>query len=117
MYEGKQLFNVNHSETGKYDCFIHAAKIQAKIGPPRQGYEIRCPAAKGFFRKDVMLLKLNELNLIENTTLEESEMRSQGKDQEVFLDLMRSMLRGLPEERKTPTELLCHPWLILSADG
>ena len=110
------MFNVSHPETGEYDHFIHAAEIQARIGPPLQGYEIRCPAAKGFFGRDGMLTKLNELNLVDNTTLEDAEVRGQGKDQEIFLDLMRPMLQWLPEQRKTPKELLCHPWLIRRAD-
>ena len=117
MYEGKQLFSVNHPETGDYDHFIHAAAIQAKIGPPPQDYEVRCPAAKGLFGKDGMLMKLNDLKLVENTTLEDSEVRGQGEDHELFLDLIRSMLRWLPEERVTPKQLLNHPWLIPTEDG
>ncbi len=62
-----------------------------------------------------MLMRLHELNLVDNTTLEDGEGRLQGKDQELFLDLMRSMLRWLPEERKTTKQLLYHPWLVPSA--
>ena len=63
-----------------------------------------------------MLTKLNELNLVDNTTLEDAEVRGQGKDQKLFPNLMRSMLQWLPEQRKTSKGLLCHPWLILRAD-
>lgn len=114
MYEGEDLFNVNHPKTGEYDHFIHAAAIQAKIGPPPMDYAVRCPAAKGFFGNDGMLMRLHELNLVDNTSLENSEVRLQGKEQELFLDLMRSMLRWVPEERKTPKQLLYHPWLAPS---
>ncbi len=44
MYEGKDLFNVNHPETGEYDHVIHAAAIQARSGPPPVDYAVRFPA-------------------------------------------------------------------------
>ncbi len=111
MYEGKELFNVNHPETGEYDHSIHAAEIQARIGPSPIDYAARCPTAKGFFGKDGMLMRLNELNLVDNTTLENSEIRLRGNNQKLFLDLM---LRWLPEARKTPKQLSYHPWLFPS---
>ena len=44
-------------------------------------------------------------------SLEDSEENLVGKDKELFLQFMRSMLRWLPEERKTARELLEDPWL------
>jgi serine/threonine protein kinase len=41
----------------------------------------------------------------------------EGEEKEVFLDFVRSMLRWVPEERKTATELLEHPWLKNSNEG
>ena len=45
------------------------------------------------------------------TSLEKVETRLEGRDKELFLQFIRSMLRWLPEERKTAKELLDDPWL------
>jgi serine/threonine protein kinase len=34
-----------------------------------------------------------------------------GEEKELFLDFIRSMLRWRPEDRKSATELLKHPWM------
>jgi hypothetical protein len=48
---------------------------------------------------------------IPSLSLEESEENLDGESKELFLQFMRSMLRWLPEERKTARELLDDPWL------
>jgi serine/threonine-protein kinase SRPK3 len=45
------------------------------------------------------------------TSFEELEKHLEGEDKEMFLDLMRGMITWRPEDRKTPKELIKHPWL------
>lgn len=48
---------------------------------------------------------------VPSISLEESESNLSGKNKELFLQFVRSMLRWVPEERKTAKELLHDPWL------
>lgn len=45
------------------------------------------------------------------TTLEHLEENLEGRNKELFLDFMKSMLQWVPENRKTASELLEDPWL------
>lgn len=44
-------------------------------------------------------------------SLEKSVQSLSGENKQQFLEFVRSMLRWLPEERKSATELLKDPWL------
>jgi serine/threonine-protein kinase SRPK3 len=48
---------------------------------------------------------------VKMTSFEELEKHLEGEDKEMFLDLMRGMITWRPEDRKTPKELIKHPWL------
>lgn len=48
---------------------------------------------------------------VPDTSLEEVETRLEGQDKALFLPFIRSMLKWLPEERKTAKELLLGPWV------
>lgn len=48
---------------------------------------------------------------VPSTTLEDLETRLRGQEKVAFLGFMRSMLKWLPEERKTAKDLLQDPWL------
>lgn len=45
-------------------------------------------------------------------SLEGLEKRLSGSEKECFLDFLRSMLKWVPEERKTARQLLDDPWLL-----
>lgn len=49
---------------------------------------------------------------IPQVSLESLEQRLSGSDKEQFLRFLRSMLKWLPEERKTAKQLLEDPWLL-----
>ena len=57
------------------------------------------------------------IDIPKNLSLEGSEENLEGKNKELFLQFMRSMLRWLPEERKTARELLEDPWLNASMEA
>jgi hypothetical protein len=45
-------------------------------------------------------------------SLESLEERLTGHEKELFIQFMRSMLKWLPEERRTAKQLLEDPWLL-----
>lgn len=49
---------------------------------------------------------------IPSITLESLEYRLSRNEKEPFLKFMRSMLKWLPEERRTAKQLLEDPWLL-----
>jgi serine/threonine-protein kinase SRPK3 len=52
-----------------------------------------------------------DMPIPQGMSLEDSEKRLDGKDEESFLDLRRGMLQWRPEDKKTAKQLLEHPWL------
>ncbi|EAT86671.1 hypothetical protein SNOG_05607 [Parastagonospora nodorum SN15] len=48
---------------------------------------------------------------IHTISLEDRISVLEGEERKLFLDFMRSMLRRRPEDRKSATELLKHPWI------
>jgi serine/threonine-protein kinase SRPK3 len=52
-----------------------------------------------------------EVDVPQDTSLEQSEEFLEGKNKEMFLVFMRGMLQWRPEDRKTAKELLEDPWL------
>lgn len=49
---------------------------------------------------------------VPSTSLESLEQRLSGTEQESFLRFLRSMLKWLPEERRSARQLLGDPWLL-----
>lgn len=49
--------------------------------------------------------------ILQDASLEKSELRLQDKNKEMFLGLMRGMIQWRPEDRKTAKQLLEDPWL------
>lgn len=45
-----------------------------------------------------------------------AEGRLQGKDKEMFLEMMKGMLQWRPEDRKTAKQLLEDPWLYTNVE-
>ena len=54
--------------------------------------------------------KLKDLD-VPSLSLEDSEENLKERNKELFLQFMKSMLRWVPEERKTARQLLDDPWL------
>lgn len=54
----------------------------------------------------------NDDAAVPSVSLESLEKRLVGREKELFIQFMRSMLKWLPEERKTAKELLDDPWLL-----
>ncbi|KAJ8067842.1 hypothetical protein OCU04_003436 [Sclerotinia nivalis] len=52
-----------------------------------------------------------EISIMEDMSLEKSELRLRGKNKDMFLELMQGMLQWRPEDRKTARQLIDDPWL------
>lgn len=50
-------------------------------------------------------------------SLEKLETNLEGADKELFLQLMVKMLQWVPEDRKTPRELINDPWVTKQLFG
>lgn len=73
----------------KYECFAKVAQLIDLLGSWKWTGKYDIPAI----------------------SLETSEHNLSGENKHRFLDFVRSILRWLPEERKSATELLKDPWL------
>ncbi|KAK2827807.1 hypothetical protein FQN49_007322 [Arthroderma sp. PD_2] len=77
------------------------AQITGLLGPP----------PKEFIRqKRNGKWEAEKYETILSTSLEDLEVRLEGQHKEVFLKFIRSMLKWLPEDRKTAKALLNGPW-------
>ncbi|OOF98231.1 hypothetical protein ASPCADRAFT_395032 [Aspergillus carbonarius ITEM 5010] len=82
LFEGQHLFGDIFDSRGGHDPFRHLARMVALAGPPPTEFVRR------------------------------SETTEHGQEKELFLAFMRSMLKWMPEERKTAKQLLEHPFLF-----
>ena len=111
-----------------YSTSTHLAYITGLLGPPPPDFiEPHTVSAKyfdkdgkwaSFFLSAWHLLTLSHTGNwivegceVHTTSFEDLEKRLEGKDKEMFLDLMKGMITWRPEDRKTPRELIEHPWL------
>ncbi|KAL2006424.1 hypothetical protein VTN00DRAFT_9092 [Thermoascus crustaceus] len=111
LFEGKHLFHDLMDEERHYDPFRHMAQIIGFLVPPPRNFSSRSETTSQCFDPDGKW-KTEQHAKIPETSLEQAETRLQGRDKELFLQFIRSMLTWIPEERKTARELLDNdPWL------
>ncbi|KAF2161840.1 hypothetical protein M409DRAFT_58907 [Zasmidium cellare ATCC 36951] len=111
LFEGYHLFGDIFSSNGKHDPFKHLALMVALLGPPPGDFVRRSETTEQCFDRDGAWIACNEA-AVPSTTLEDLEIRLSGSEKEKFLGFVRSMLKWLPEERKTAAQLLDDPWLL-----
>ncbi|KAK4974693.1 hypothetical protein LTR28_010432 [Elasticomyces elasticus] len=108
LFENKSLFQNDPGEKEMSNMY-HVAQIQAYIGPPPLEFLQRSKLSH--YCRDEQGNWVNSVASIPNFSLEQSEENLEGSDKTMFLEFVRSMLRWVPEERKTARELLLDPWL------
>lgn len=89
------------------------------IGPPPLELIKRGKRSTEWFDENGKWLEPDEkdperLSLLPASGLEAVEENLEGKDKELFLNFIKSMLQWEPERRKTARELLDDPWLTRS---
>jgi len=130
LFEGKYLFHHLLNKDDIYDPFKHMAQIIGFIGLPPKEFVRRSETAAQCFdtegtlgcsaraKSSTLLTCVASGNWvaekhakIPSVSLEDVETRLEGSDKMLFLQFIRSMLRWLPEERKSAKDLLEDPWL------
>ncbi|PLB43275.1 kinase domain protein [Aspergillus steynii IBT 23096] len=113
VFEGDHLFADIFDSRGGHDPFKHLALMVALIGPPPSEFVKRSETTEQCFDSSGRPLDwvAHEEAAIPSISLEDREDRLTGEEKELFLQFIRSMLKWLPEDRKTPRLLLEDPWL------
>ncbi|TVY15942.1 Serine/threonine-protein kinase SRPK [Lachnellula arida] len=111
LFEGKHMFNCNDPDGKEYSTRAHLAEVIGLLGPPPLDLLKQGVRSSEFFDEDGN--RIAEMPIPPHTSLEESELRLEGKNKEMFLELMRGMLQWRPEDRKTAKQLVEDPWLIM----
>ncbi|OBT98009.1 hypothetical protein VE01_04008 [Pseudogymnoascus verrucosus] len=100
----------------KFGTNVNPSLVSAILGPPPLKLIKRGKRSAEWFDTDGNWLEPDEsdperLSLLPPSSLEAMEENLEGKDKELFLNFIRSMLQWEPEKRKTARELLSDPWL------
>ncbi|KAJ6014554.1 hypothetical protein N7540_009145 [Penicillium herquei] len=110
LFEGCHLFRDIFDENGNQDPFKHLALMVALIGSPAAEFTKRSETTKQCFDHNGNWIA-HEDAIVPPASMESLEKRLSGPEKEQFISFLKSMLRWLPEERKTAKQLLDDPWL------
>lgn len=127
LFEGEHLFGDIFDTKGGHDPLRHLALMVALIGRPPREFVRRSETTEQCFDlsgkcSDLCSGQLSdayagawiahEETTVPMVSLENLEKRLSGQEKKLFIQFMRSMLKWLPEERKTTRQLLEDPWLF-----
>ncbi|KAI9932292.1 hypothetical protein MW887_009804 [Aspergillus wentii] len=111
LFEGEHLFGDIFDSKGGHDPFKHLALMVALIGPPPGEFVRRSETAQQCFDSSGNWIAHEEA-VVPAVSLDSLEKRLSGTEKEAFIRFISSMLRWLPDERKTAKQLLEDPWLL-----
>ncbi|KAJ9213209.1 hypothetical protein DTO166G4_5202 [Paecilomyces variotii] len=111
LFEGRHLFGDIFDPRGGHDPFRHLALMVALVGPPPTEFVRRSETTEQCFDSRGDWIAHHEAP-VPSVSLETLETRLAGQEKELFLAFIRSMLKWMPEERKTAEQLLEHPFLL-----
>jgi serine/threonine-protein kinase SRPK3 len=94
---------------GRRNTTYHLARLIALLGPAPADFLNRHENTSAFW--DERGVWKAQANIETHLTLEKCEIRFEDEEKASFLDLIRSMLSWIPEERPTARECLNHPWV------
>ncbi|TVY75705.1 Serine/threonine-protein kinase SRPK, partial [Lachnellula suecica] len=119
IFEGKHLFSGQDPKQGRYTTRAHLTELISVLGPPPLELIKRGKRSAEWFDGNGKWLEPDEneperLPLLPSSSLEAAEENLNGKDKELFLNFIKSMLQWEPEKRMTAGELLNDPWLTRS---
>ncbi|KAJ5706945.1 hypothetical protein N7488_006746 [Penicillium malachiteum] len=110
LFEGCHLFADVFDDNENHDPFKHLALMIALIGPPPVEFINRSETTEQCFDHNGTWVA-HEDAIVPQISLGSFEQRLSGSEKEQFISFLKSMLRWLPEERKTAKQLLDDPWL------
>ncbi|KAF5868518.1 putative protein kinase domain-containing protein [Botrytis fragariae] len=109
LFEGKHMFHGKDPDGKGYSTRAHLAEVIGMLGPPPLDLLEKGVRASEFFDKEGKWIA--EVPIPQGMNLEKSEMRLEGKNKEVFLQMMRRILQWHPEDRKRQNRCLRNPGL------
>ncbi|RSL92054.1 hypothetical protein CEP52_014062 [Fusarium oligoseptatum] len=101
LFEGGRLFRA--TKDGHLNDEQHLAEMVSLIGPPPKEFLDRSDKCRQYWDAKGNWIAATP---IPDQTLESRETRLEGKDKKVLLDLVRKILRWLPEERPCAEALI-----------
>jgi len=110
LFEDEHLFDARDNEGNPSETH-HVSEMVAYLGMPPLEYTQSNHMTKKVFDKQGHWTGGSKSVTIPKISLEERVSVLEGEEKELFLDFIRSMLRWRPEDRKSATELLKHPWM------
>ncbi|KAH7390748.1 non-specific serine/threonine protein kinase [Phaeosphaeria sp. MPI-PUGE-AT-0046c] len=110
LLENQHLFDARDDE-GKSSGTHHVSEMIAYLGMPPLQYTQSNDITRKVFDEQGHWTGGSKSVTIPSISLEDRISVLEGEEKELFLDFMRSMLRWRPEDRKSATELLTHPWM------
>ncbi|KFZ06297.1 hypothetical protein V501_07577 [Pseudogymnoascus sp. VKM F-4519 (FW-2642)] len=111
LFEGEHLFEDVFDARGGHDPFKHFALMVALIGDPPSEFIGRSETTGQCFDTNGTWIAQEDA-AIPLVSLDSLEKRLSGQEKQLFIQFMRSMLKWMPEERKTAKQLLDDPWLL-----
>ncbi|EEQ31592.1 hypothetical protein McanMca71_006105 [Microsporum canis] len=107
LFEDDYMFD-GLGPNGKHSNAHLLAEIVSLLGQPPPAFLQRSKESLKYWDESGTWRGLVE---IPNNSLEDSDKYMKGRNQEIFMEFMRKMLRWVPEERQSARELLRDPWL------
>ncbi|KAF5871340.1 putative protein kinase domain-containing protein [Botrytis fragariae] len=109
LSEGRHMFHGEDSDGKGYSTRAHLAEIIGMLGPPPMDFLERGIRTPEFFDKQGDWIA--EMTIARDVELEKMEVRLQGRNKEIFLNMMSGMLQWRPEDRKSSRQLADDPWI------
>ncbi|KIW13716.1 hypothetical protein PV08_08907 [Exophiala spinifera] len=113
LFYDKHLFDAYDPITNKLSNKYHLAEMVAYLGTPPLSFLEKSETSWKYFDRSGKFIRrlLTGIDLADKLSLEAREERLEGEKKVLFLNFIRSMLRGDPKDRLTARELLDDPWL------
>ncbi|CAI6337692.1 unnamed protein product [Periconia digitata] len=113
LFEDEHLFDARDNKGNPSETH-HVSEMVAYLGMPPLEYTQSNHMTKKVFDKQGHWTGGSKSVTIPKISLEERVSVLEGEEKELFLDFIRSMLGWRPEDRKSATELLEHPWMAIT---
>ncbi|TGO48153.1 hypothetical protein BCON_0249g00010 [Botryotinia convoluta] len=109
LFEGKHMFHGQDSDGKGYSICAYLAEVAEMLGPPPLDFLERDLRTPEFFNKQSKWIA--EMPVAKDKELENMGVRLQGRNKEMFLNMMRDMLQWRPEDKRSARQLADDPWI------
>ncbi|KAK2590102.1 hypothetical protein QQS21_012220 [Conoideocrella luteorostrata] len=109
LLEPESLFHLYDANDTARNEAHHLANMVALLGPPPLEFLKRSLKSREYWNENGEWRGIVPISM--DRTLDSLPKSSEGGDKDVFLDLIRGLLRWLPEERLNSYEAFSQPWV------